>query len=53
MRRPEPRLQRKLLAGQSILGNSDCVSKLRPTTEVAAFTDGFATLVAVPLTPAS
>jgi 5'-nucleotidase len=46
-------LQPKLLAGQSILGSSNCLSKLRPTTEVAAFTDGFATLVTVPLNPAS
>ena len=46
-------LQPKLLAGQSILGPSNCLSKLRPTTEVAAFTDGFATLVTVPLNPAS
>jgi 5'/3'-nucleotidase len=47
------KLQPKLLAGQSILGNSNCLSKLRPGTEVAAFTDGFATLVTVPLDPAS
>jgi 5'-nucleotidase len=47
------KLQPKLLAGQSILGGSNCLSKLRPAAEVAAFTDGFATLVAVPLNPAS
>ena len=35
--------QTKLLAGQSILGTSNCVARLRPTTEVAAFTDGYAT----------
>ena len=45
--------QTKLLAGQSILGNSNCLSKARPTAEVAAFTDGFATLVSLPLNPAS
>jgi 5'-nucleotidase len=46
-------LQTKLLAGQSILGTSNCLAKPRPTTEVAAFTDGYVTLVAVPLNPVS
>jgi 5'-nucleotidase len=44
--------QLKLLAGQSILGTSNCLSKVRPTAEVAAFSDGFATLVTLPLNPA-
>ncbi len=45
--------QLKLLAGQSILGTSNCLSKAHPTTEVAAFSDGYATLVPLPLDPAS
>jgi hypothetical protein len=45
--------QTKLLAGQSPLGASNCLSKAHPTTEVAAFTDGYATLVPLPLDPVS
>ena len=45
--------QPKLEQGQSIIGASDCTSKARPTTEVAAFTAGFATLVTLPLNPSS
>ncbi|HEX4015093.1 MAG TPA: 5'/3'-nucleotidase SurE [Frankiaceae bacterium] len=45
--------QAKTLAGQSILGTSNCLSKLHPTAEIAAFSDGFATLVPLPLNPAS
>ncbi len=45
--------QTKLMPRESILGISNCLSKVRPATEVAAFTDGFATLVAVPLNPSS
>jgi 5'-nucleotidase len=45
--------QLKLLAGQSILGTSNCLSTAHPTTEVAAFSDGFATLVSLPLNPAT
>lgn len=47
------KLQPKLLPGQSVLGSSNCLSKVRPAAEVAAFSDGFATLVSVPLSPAS
>jgi 5'-nucleotidase len=45
--------QTKLLAGQSDLGTSNCLSKLHPTTEVAAFSAGYATLVPLPLNPVS
>ena len=45
--------QTKLLPGESVLATSNCLSKARPTTEVAAFTDGYATLVALPLDPTS
>jgi 5'-nucleotidase len=45
--------QTKLLAGQSALGTSNCLSKVHPTTEVAAFSDGYATLVPLPLNPVS
>jgi 5'-nucleotidase len=45
--------QTKLLAGESSLGTSNCLSKAHPTTEVAAFSDGYATLVPLPLNPAS
>ncbi len=45
--------QLKLLAGQSILGTSNCLSQAHPTTEVTAFSDGYATLVPLPLDPAS
>jgi 5'-nucleotidase len=45
--------QTRLEPGQSILGSSNCTSKLKPTTEVAAFTAGFATLVPLPLNPVS
>ena len=41
--------QLKLLPGESALGTQDCTSTAKPTTEVAAFTDGFATLVPLPL----
>ncbi len=41
--------QTKFLGGQSPLGTSNCLSKAHPTTEVAAFTDGYATLVPLPL----
>ena len=43
--------QLKLLPGESVLGAQDCTSTAKPTTEVAAFTDGFATLVSLPLDP--
>lgn len=43
--------QVKLSPGEAPLGKSDCTSTAKPTTEVAAFTDGFATLVAVPVDP--
>lgn len=43
--------QTKLDPGESALGTSDCTSPAKPTTEVAAFTDGFATLVPLPLNP--
>ena len=45
--------QTKLLARQSALGTSDCLSKAHPTAEVAAFSDGYATLVPLPLNPTS
>jgi len=45
--------QTKLLPGQSSLGTSNCLSKVTPNTEVAAFSDGFATLVPLPLDPVS
>jgi 5'-nucleotidase len=43
--------QSTLEPGQEILGKSDCTSTAKPTTEVAAFTDGFATLVPLPVAP--
>jgi 5'-nucleotidase len=43
--------QTELGAGESALGTSDCTSTAKPTTEVAAFTAGFATLVTLPLNP--
>ncbi len=45
--------QTKLRARESVLGTSNCLSTVHPTTEVAAFTDGYATLVPLPLNPAS
>jgi 5'-nucleotidase len=45
--------QTKLLRGQSALGASNCLSKLHPRAEVAAFTAGYATLVPLPLNPAA
>jgi 5'-nucleotidase len=45
--------QTKLLRGESALGTSNCLSKAHPTTEVAAFSDGYATLVPLPLNPVS
>ena len=47
------RQQTKLRAGQSPVATSNCLSKAKPTTEVAAFSDGYATLVPLPLNPAS
>ncbi len=44
-------LQPKLAAGQSPIAASDCTSTATPTTEVAAFAAGFATLVSLPLDP--
>ena len=43
--------QTAFAAGQSPIGASDCTSTATPTTEVAAFTDGYATLVSLPLNP--
>jgi hypothetical protein len=43
--------QTHLNKGDEILGKSDCTSTEKPTTEVAAFTDGFATLVTLPINP--
>ncbi len=43
--------QLKFAAGQSALSPSNCQSTATPLTEVAAFTDGFATLVPLPLNP--
>ena len=37
--------------GESVLGTQDSTSTARPSAEVAAFTDGFATLVPLPLSP--
>jgi 5'-nucleotidase len=45
--------QPKLAAGEQALGPSDCASTATPKTEVAAFTAGYATLVDLPVEPAS
>ncbi len=45
-------VQVKLGPGESAVGPSNCLSTATPNTEVAAFTDGFATLVRLPLKPA-
>jgi 5'-nucleotidase len=44
-------VQVKLAPGESAVGPSNCLSTATPNTEVAAFTDGFATLVRLPLNP--
>jgi 5'-nucleotidase len=51
--RGELKLRQQLVfgPGESALGASNCASTATPTMEVAAFTDGFATLVPLPLTP--
>jgi 5'-nucleotidase len=37
--------------GESALGTSNCASTATPTTELAAFADGFATQISIPLDP--
>ncbi len=44
-------VQTALLPGQSPLAAQDCTATVKPTTEVAAFNAGFATLVHLPLNP--
>ena len=43
--------QTAFLPGESALAAQDCTSTAKPTTEVAAFTDGYATIVPLPLNP--
>lgn len=44
-------LQPKANAGANVIGASNCESTVKPTTELAAFADGFATLISIPLQP--
>jgi 5'-nucleotidase len=46
-------LQAKAGPGESVLGASNCASTATPTTELAAFADGFATIMTIPLNPSS
>jgi 5'-nucleotidase len=46
-------LQAQPLTGESALGTSNCASTAKPTTELAAFADGFATEMTIPLNPSS
>ena len=46
-------LQSKANAGESAIGPSNCESAAKPTTELAAFADGYATLISIPLEPSS
>jgi 5'-nucleotidase len=46
-------LQAKAGPGESALGASNCASTATPTTELAAFADGFATIMTIPLNPGS
>jgi 5'-nucleotidase len=46
-------LQTTAGAGESALGMSNCASTATPTTELAAFADGFATEMTIPLEPKS
>jgi 5'-nucleotidase len=45
--------QAKANPGESLVGPSNCTSTAKPTTEVAAFNAGFATLVTLPVEPTS